>query len=301
MAKEEDVDSSEDHRKCVREIVIGDPRIRSKLRFEVVSARVVETSSSKKHVVYSILMKRHPVHSVAAGGSGGGSGDPRPAVIDRRYNDFCYVYECILRSFHPSILGDFSFPKKVLIGNFKAEVITDRTDAFHKFLNLIANCENLLYSEYFYAFLSSEEHNEAVSLMKLSQFAEAIPLLENIFYVREKLLTISSIHVLAVLCELVACMEATGKFEDGYAYALVAMRAFDLQCNNAHPEVEVMKVPFLLSASNLAGQLGHSKKSFEKQLSELRYNGVKIAGVKSLLEVIKEKYIHRASHTAKIN
>jgi hypothetical protein len=33
--------------------------------------------------------------------------EPQPAVIERRYNDFCFIYECILRSFHPSILGDF--------------------------------------------------------------------------------------------------------------------------------------------------------------------------------------------------
>lgn len=98
-----------------------------------------------------------------------GGTEPHPAVIERRYNDFCYVYECILRSFHPSILGDFMFPKKVLIGNFKAEVITERTEAFHKFLNQIANCDNLLYSDYFYSFLSSEEHNEAVSHIKLSR------------------------------------------------------------------------------------------------------------------------------------
>ena len=70
--------------------------------------------------------------------------EPQPAVIERRYNDFCFIYECILRSFHPSILGDFQFPKKVLLGNFKAEVISERTDAFHKFLNLIANCNNLV-------------------------------------------------------------------------------------------------------------------------------------------------------------
>ena len=70
--------------------------------------------------------------------------EPQPAVIERRYNDFCFIYECILRSFHPSVLGDFQFPKKVLLGNFKAEVISERTDAFHKFLNLIANTNNLV-------------------------------------------------------------------------------------------------------------------------------------------------------------
>ena len=91
------------------------------------------------------------------------------------------------------ITGDFLFPKKVLIGNFKAEVISERTEAFHKFLNLISSCDSLLYSDYFYSFLTSEEHNEAVSHIKLGKYGEAVPLLETIFYIREKLLTASNI------------------------------------------------------------------------------------------------------------
>ena len=96
----------------IKPIRIGDPKIRSKITFEVVTARVIE-SGGKKHVAYTIIMKRL-------------GHDPRPAVIERRYNDFCFIYECILKSFHPSILGEFLFPKKVLIGNFKAEVISER-------------------------------------------------------------------------------------------------------------------------------------------------------------------------------
>jgi len=48
-----------------------------------------------------------------------------------------------------------------------------------QFLNLIAGCENLLYSEHFYSFLCSEEHNEAVSHLKLGRYEEAAPLLEG--------------------------------------------------------------------------------------------------------------------------
>ena len=123
----------------IKPVYIGDQKLRSKLKFEVVTAKVVE-EQGKKHVTYTIMMKR-------------AQEDKHPAVICRRYNDFCYLYERILCTFHPSILGEFQFPKKVLIGNFKAEVITERTDAFHKFLNLIAQNDKLLYSDYFHAFL----------------------------------------------------------------------------------------------------------------------------------------------------
>ena len=236
---------------------------------------------------YSVMMKR------TSSGN-----DPYPAVIERRYNDFCYVYESILRNFHPSILGDFVFPKKVLIGNFKAEVITERTEAFHKFLNLIANCDNLLYSDYFYSFLSSEEHNEAISHIKLLRYEEATPLLEKIFTVREKLLTISNIHVLQCLCELVATLAAVRKPELAFSYAQMAVRSLEL--NKKHPDAELMRVPFLKLSSQLAEMLGHDKRPFDKQLSELRYQGVKLENAKPLLEVIRERYIHTASHTAKL-
>ena len=159
--------------------------------------------------------------------------DARPAKIERRYNDFCFIYECILKSFHPSILGDFLFPKKVLIGNFKAEVISERTEAFHKFLNLISSCDSLLYSDYFYSFLTSEEHNEAVSHIKLGKYGEAVPLLETIFYIREKLLTASNIMVLLVLCELVSCLAAIERTEEAFAYTqVIFIQDFILFCLN---------------------------------------------------------------------
>ena len=69
------------------------------------------------------------------------------------------------------------------------------TEAFHKFLNLISSCDSLLYSDYFYSFLTSEEHNEAVSHIKLGRYGEAVNLLETIFHIREKLLTATNIMV----------------------------------------------------------------------------------------------------------
>ena len=139
----------------IKPVNIGNHKLRSKLKFDVVTAKVVE-EQGRKHVAYTIMMKR-------------ASGEVQPAVICRRYNDFCYLYERILCTFHPSILGEFQFPKKVLLGNFKAETITERTDAFHKFLNLIASSDKLLYSDYFHAFLCSDEQNEAVSYIKLGK------------------------------------------------------------------------------------------------------------------------------------
>lgn len=267
----------------IKPVHIGDQKLRSKLKFEVVTAKVVE-EHGKKHVTYTVMMKR-------------AGGEVHPAVISRRYNDFCYLYERILCTFHPSILGEFQFPKKVLIGNFKAEVITERTDAFHKFLNMIAQNDKLLYSDYFHAFLCSDEQNEAVSFIKLGKYSDAAPLLETIFYIREKLVTISHVTVLECVVELVACLAAIEADESAFRYSLVAAQC--LQLLHGHPEVDRVKIPFLKLAVSLAVSLGHDPKPYNKQLSELRYSGVKTDTAPTLLEVVRDKYIHTATRTAK--
>lgn len=267
----------------IKPVHIGDQKLRSKLKFEVVTAKVVE-EHGKKHVTYTVMMKR-------------AGGEIHPAVISRRYNDFCYLYERILCTFHPSILGEFQFPKKVLIGNFKAEVITERTDAFHKFLNLIAQNDKLLYSDYFHAFLCSDEQNEAVSYIKLGKYSDAAPLLETIFYIREKLVTISHVTVLECVVELVACLAAIDADESAFRYSLVAAQC--LQLLHGHPEVDRVKIPFLKLAVSLAVSLGHDPKPYNKQLSELRYSGIKTDTAPTLLEVVRDKYIHTATRTAK--
>jgi len=60
-----------------------------------------------------------------------------------------------------------------------------------------------------------------------------------------------------------------------------------------------VRIPFLRLASSLAVSLGHDPKPYNKQLSELRYSGIKTEGAASLLEVIRDKYIHTATRTAR--
>lgn len=183
------------------------------------------------------------------------------------------------------------------MGNFKAEVITERTDAFHKFLNLIAQNDKLLYSDYFHAFLCSDEQNEAVSNIKLGKYEDAAPLLEIIFYIREKLVTICHVTVLECLIELVACLAQNQIYDSAYRYSLVAAQS--LQLLAGHPEVDRVKVPFLKLASELASQLGHDARPYNKQLSELRYSGIKTDSSNTLMDVVREKYIHTATRTAR--
>ena len=77
------------------------------------------------------------------------------------------------------------------------------------------------------------------------------------------------------------------------------MQCFEI--NRGHPEADYLRVAFLKLASHLAGSLGHEKKPYDRQLSELRYAGVKIETAAPLLEIIRDRYIHRASHTSKLS
>ena len=49
----------------------------------------------------------------------------------------------------------------------------------------------------------------------------------------------------------------------------------------------VVKVPFLKLAGALAARLGHDPRQYNKQLSELRYSGVKTETSPTLLEVVR--------------
>jgi hypothetical protein len=63
---------------------------------------------------------------------------------------------------------------------------------------------------------------------------------------------------------------------------------------------ETLRVAFLKMAAELAGLLHHDKRPFDKELSEMRYAGVRVETARPMLELIRERYIHRASHTAKL-
>ena len=74
-------------------------------------------------------------------------------------------------------------------------------------------------------------------------------------------------------------------YESAFRYSLVSAQS--LQLLHGHPEVERVKVPFLKLAVSLAVSLGHDPRPYNKQLSELRYTGVKTDSAPPLMEVVR--------------
>ena len=85
------------------------------------------------------------------------------------------------------------------------------------------------------------------------RYSDAAPLLESIFYIREKLVTISHVTVLECVVELVACLAAIQSQDSAFRYALVAAQC--LQLLHGHPEVDRVRIPFLKLTVSLAGTL----------------------------------------------
>ena len=85
----------------------------------------------------------------------------------------------------------------------------------------------------------------------------------------------------------------------------VAAKSFDIVFQSSNPDevmlAESLRIPYLKVALELATELGQDKKAYSRQLSELRYQGVRLESSPTLLEVIRDRYIHRASHTSKIS
>ena len=121
--------------------------------------------------------------------------------------------------------------------------------------------------------------------MELGKFKEAAELLETIFFIREKLLTVSHITVFETVMEMVACLVAAHEDEEAFRYALVANLSLQL-VPDQHNRVARLKVPFLKLTASLAVALGRDAKPYSRQLSEMRSLGMKTDGTESLLEVV---------------
>lgn len=93
---------------------------------------------------YTILVKTRP------------GLDNCPAIIERRYSDFLQLFRSMHRTY-PSLLHDLTFPKKAVLGNFTADIITERSTSFHSFLTYLNSHKELRQARQFYDFLHYKE------------------------------------------------------------------------------------------------------------------------------------------------
>ena len=239
--------------------------------FEIVSAKNV-TEGDKKIMLYTIMMKKHLL-------------DNHPVFLKRRYSDFYNLYSIFNSKYSSKVFNKFQFPRKHLISNLSPEQIAERAKGLEKFLNLIASSE-LVNSHMLEMFLTKKEHIQAVSFINTHLFGDAAVLLENIFHIKEKLLTSSGISVFDCLLELTACLVEFGTYETAFKFALQAVQS--MRALQGYQDVENVRIPVLRTARFLAEKVGEDSQPFAEELARDSFVAFP-QSVRSLLDIVRER------------
>ncbi|XP_058124108.1 sorting nexin-21 isoform X1 [Anopheles ziemanni] len=250
------------------------------LCFEIPLARILPsgatgdggTSAGKKYVVYEVSIRKD-----------GPGPDPYPTSIERRYTHFLKLYEG-LRKDHPGAVQMINFPKKVLMGNFSAELIADRSAAFESILDHLVTVPLLRESEHFLEFLQGDELRNACQLLDERRNELAVPLLENCFRLLNKIFLDKSKCVLLLLCRLVAaCTTSPIPHSAAEQWAELALRRYEHVCDT---ELLVLYIPLLQTCLHLWWQRGRDRTLLEERLNEMGRKGIKVKGGPTLAQAI---------------
>lgn len=243
--------------------------------FEIQFARIFPTEeiNSKKYVVYDVTCRQDNKEL----------SDANPATIERRYTDVLKLYEA-LKKLNPQLMASVAFPKKRILGNFSSELIAERALAFENLLDYIISLPCLRETEQFLAFLQDEELVKACRLLDERRNEVAVPILENIFQLVNKVYLDKSKPVLLLLCRLVAaCTTSPIPHPSSEKYVELALRRFD---HVSDVEMLVLYIPLLNAGSYLFWQKGRDAKIIHDRLKEMENKGIKVKDTLTLSQAI---------------
>ena len=267
----EDMKNESDQGKSFKSLKMDNFSRKPPVKFEIVSAKNV-SEDYKKFMLYTIMMKKHLM-------------DKHPAFIKRRYSDFYNLYSILNSKYNSKVFNNFKFPKKHLTSNLNEEQIAERAKGLENYLNLICSSE-LVNSHVFEEFLTRREHNLAFSRINTKLFGDAAILLENIFHIKEKLLTISNISVFDCLVELTACLVEFETYETAFQFVVLAVQS--MRTLQRHQAVENLKVPLFRTAHSLAQKIGENAQPFADELSRQSYVAYP-QSVGTLMDIVRER------------
>ncbi|XP_039433081.1 sorting nexin-21 isoform X2 [Culex pipiens pallens] len=237
-----------------------------------VAVTTSSTASGKKYVIYDVNVRLD-----------GPEPDPHPTSIERRYTHFLRLYDG-LRKQCPQLLQGVAFPKKVLMGNFSAELIGERSAAFESFLDYIVTVPSLRESEHFLEFLQGDELRRACQLLDERRNEFAVPLLESTFRILNKIFLDKSKCVLLLLCRLVAaCTTSPIPHPESEKWAELALRRYEHVCDT---DLLVLYIPLLQTCLHLWWQRGRDRSLLEERLDEMGKKGIKVKGGPTLAQAI---------------
>ncbi|XP_069962262.1 sorting nexin-21 [Bactrocera oleae] len=246
------------------------------LRFEIQLARIMppdgEDLKVKRYVVYELSVRQDS--SII---------DPQPASIQRRYTDFRNLYNILKKEF-PNKMSTLYFPNKVLVGNFSADLIAERSAAFETFLTHVTSCSTLRDTPAFLHFLQDNELSKACQLLDERRNEMAIPLLENCFRLLNKIFMDRSRPVLLILCRLVAaCTMSPVPHHSAERWATLALSRYDTLC-----DIDLLQlyIPLLHTCTHLWWQRGLDQKPITDRLEEMSKKGINTKSNVTLIQAI---------------
>lgn len=246
------------------------------LRFEIQLARIMppdgEDIKVKRYVVYELSVRQDS--SII---------DPQPTSIQRRYTDFRNLYNILKKEF-PNKMSPLYFPNKVLVGNFSADLIAERSAAFESFLTHVTSCSTLRDTPAFLHFLQDNELSKACQLLDERRNEMAIPLLENCFRLLNKIFMDRSRPVLLILCRLVAaCTMSPVPHHSAERWATLALSRYDTLC-----DIDLLQlyIPLLHTCTHLWWQRGLNQKPITDRLEEMSKKGINTKSNITLIQAI---------------
>ncbi|XP_037709387.1 sorting nexin-20 isoform X2 [Drosophila subpulchrella] len=226
----------------------------------------------KRFVVYELTVRQD-----------GATEDTQPAKIERRYTDFRELY-LGLKRLYPVELANKYFPAKVLMGNFKSELIGERSAAFEAFLTYVVSQTKLRDSEDFLRFLQHDELTRACQFLDERRNEMAIPILENCFRLLNKIYMNRSRPVLLILCRLVAaCTSSPVPHHAAERWALLALSRFETLCDI---DLLPLYIPLLHTCAHLWWQRGQDQKPITDRLTDMSKQGINTANTENLMQAI---------------
>lgn len=173
----------------------------------------------KRFVLYDLTVRQDKYQQI----------DSQPITIQRRYTDFRELYNNLKRDF-PQEMSGIQFPNKVLVGNFSSSLIAERGATFEELLTQISRNATLKNSSVFLDFLQNHEMNKACQFID-ERNDLCIPILENSFFLLNKIFTDRSRPVLLILCRLVAaCTNTPVSNQSADKWASLALARYETLC-----------------------------------------------------------------------
>ncbi|XP_026464073.1 sorting nexin-21 isoform X2 [Ctenocephalides felis] len=252
------------------------------LCFEVTSARSIPaTEQTKRYVLYTLCVRQDSEIK-----------DPHPAEIERRYTHFRTLYLGLKRLF-PDMLNSISFPKKVLLGNFGADLISYRSAGFESLLDRITMESRLREAKPVLEFLLGSPDLRIASRSSIQKQhgkidnSAIVAQLENQFRLLNKVYMDRSRPVLAALLSLV---EVQGGGQGGIHphaeyWAELALKRFE---GVSDSDLLAGYIPLLKCCTHLWWQKGRDKSALEQRLKDMSQKGIQIDGGLTLTQVIEK-------------